>query len=270
MYKKMLLVCLIPLCIQASESTEFVFHSPKTSGKTALLTAGAGIGTALATQYSIASLLDFFEVTQIPVSIIGTLRVPVTKWFHLNFTSVGRCTITSKNVINGMVIFTAGAIGTLAAWLMYSYQPEGKFTAARNKLVEAVDNNLLNELLDAQNNLLKNIDNEYIEFTYPRVAAYNDFTRFHTSLKQAARWLKEAMKATSDDELVTMAEDYIGAIEGYLEDINQCVQIIRNESDWLKQLKGYELQKTREAQEQLAFATQMAALNNHHHVYVHG
>ena len=235
MYKKMLLVCLIPLCAQASEPTDFVFHSPKTSGKTALFTAGAGIGTALATQCSIESLLNFFEVTEIPVNLIATLRVPVTRWFSLDFAGFGRCSITSRNVINGMVIFTAGAVGTLAALLMYAYQPEGTFTAARNKLVEAVDNDLLNELLDARNNLLKNIDNEYIEFTYPRVGAYFDFIRFHTSLKLAAKWLKEAITETNDDELVAMAEDYISIIESYMEDINACVQIIRNEPDWLKQ-----------------------------------
>ena len=268
MYKKLLFTCLIPLCMQASEPTNFVFHSPKTSGKTALLTAGAGIGTAIATQYSIASLLNFFEVTEIPVNLIATLRVPVTNWLHLDFTGFGRCSITSRSVINGMVIFTAGAVGTLAALLMYAYQPEGKFTGARNKLVEAVDNDLLNELLDAQNNLLKNIDNEYIEFTYPRVAAYGDFIKFHTSLKLAAKWLKEAITATNDGELVIMAEDYISIIESYMEDINHCVHIIRNESDWLEQLKGNELQKTREAQEQLVAATQMAAFNNHH-VYVY-
>ena len=267
MYKKVLLICLIPLCMQATEPTEFVFHTPKTSGKTALLTAGTGIGTALATHYGIASLLNFFEVTKIPVNLITTLRVPVTNWLHLDFTGFARGSI-SRNVTNGMVVFTAGAVGTLAAWLMYAYQPEGKFTAARNKLVEAVDNDLLNELLNAQNNLLKNIDNEYIEFTYPRVAAHGDFVRFHTSLKQATQWLKEAIIATNDDKLVAMAEDYISIIEDYMEDISACVQIIRNEPDWLKQLKGNELQKTREAQERLAFATQMAAFNNHH-VYVY-
>ncbi len=253
--------------MQAAQPTDFVFHTPKTSGKTALLTAGAGIGTAMATQYSIASLLNFFEVTQIPVSIIGTLRVPVTNWLHLDFTGFGRCS-TSRNVINGMVIVAAGAAGTLAALLMYAYQPEGKFTAARNKLVEVADNDLLNELLDAQNNLLKNIDNEYIEFTYPRVAAHGDFVRFHTSLKQATKWLKEAITATNDAELVTMAEDYIETIKSYLEDLNHCVQIIKNEPDWLEQLKGNEMQKTREAQERLALATQMAAFNNHQ-VYVY-
>ncbi len=259
MYKKIMLTCLIPLSMQATEPTEFVFHSPKTSTQTALLTGGAGIGAAFATYYGLASLLNYMEVTHLPLNGIGILRIPVTDWLTFGVKGSGNFTF-KENAIKNMVFLTAGAAGALAAYLTYSYQPEGKFSAARDKLLEAFDDSLLNELLNAQDNLLENIDHEYIQRHYPRVAAYHDFIRFHKSLKIASAWLKEAAQATDDQELANIAADYITLLEEYLEDIHDCIHIIKNEPDWLKQLKGYELRKTRKAQEELVVATRMAAM----------
>lgn len=260
---------LIPSYFQASDRPRFVFHSPKTSTKTTVLTAGVGIGTAYATHYALASLWNCLKCTNIPVNMFATLRVPITSWFHLEFSAFGPLSIRNPNIIKALMLGTAGSIGALAALLTYAYQPEGKFSTAQYRLSKAVENDVFNELMSAQQNLLNNIDNNYIDSMYPRVAAYHDFMRFHTSLKEAAEWLKQAKSATNDKAFIYMIDDYTNIVHYYLDNISSCMSIIRNEPDWLKQLKGYEMQKTREAQEKLAIATQMAALNNHHYVHIH-
>ena len=253
MYKKMLLVCLIPLSIQASEPTDFVFHSPKTSGKTALFTTGAGMGGACAVHYALASLCNFFEITRIPVK--ANLFALPTNWLLLGVPL--DFSLNSQKVIAAIAV----SAGLYAAYKMFYYLPEGKFSTGRNQLFNVLEDETLNALLEVKDNLLEHTDHTYIEYTYPRLSAHNVFMAHRIALRQAAQELQDVINSSTDDaEMKAMSKAYKRAIERYITEIDDCIKTIKEDPAWLEELKAFEMQQAREAQQQLVQATYLSAL----------
>lgn len=256
MYKQILLTCLVSFAAQAAQPNQngFIFYSPKTSNQTAVLTTSATIGTGVLSYYLLSL---FFQQNNLGVKV----KVPVTDTFHLNAAS-------SVNLSNGLTAVGAAALGAFAGWFTYSYQPEGLFVAARNNLSAAICDQKVNDLIEAGENILPTIDNAYIASAHSRIDAYNDFSAHYIALQNASTWLKSAINSSHDVELVNAAQDYVVIIEDYMIHIANCINIIKSDPNWFKQLKCYEMTKSREAQEQLVIATRMASMDSHH-VYVH-
>jgi hypothetical protein len=70
------------------------------------------------------------------------------------------------------------------------------------------------------------------------------------------------MYVSGDQELIEMAQECISIIQMYVPEIERCINIIRNEPDWIEQLKGHDTMLARQAQERTALATQQLALNS--------
>ena len=249
-------ILLITTLSMAAKPATQMYEKPATSLKTALFTVGAGAATGTATVFGLSWLCNYFRITDIPLFLgVGTQANlgPV----HLNIGAGTACNAAPKYVI-GLCGFT---LGSLAAWLVYRSQPEGKFGRAQSVLVSAQLNETLNELLQAEHDLFYRIDEKYIYNTYPRVAAYNDFVNFHKKLTDARKLLKEAMHATEDTDFIYAAKECISVFDLYIDRIVDCIAIIRSQPDWTEQLKGYDTFLARQAQERAALAAQHMALN---------
>lgn len=265
MFKKNIL-CALMIAAAVShakaENQSSLFAKPNTSQKTALLTAGAGTLTGLVTYYIASGLFDLCKTDHINITAgISALF----KTGPLNILAGARKTFTTPaNYIIGTATLSLGAI---AAWLMYRCQPEGKFERAHSTLMDVLNNETLNALIEAEQELIKNIEESYIYHTYPRVAAYNEFINYHKKLTDALILLKEATATTEDAEFAALAQACINGIEKYIESIKTCINIIRNSDNWIEQLKGHDTMLARQAQERAAIASQQiawnTAFNNH-------
>lgn len=257
MYKKIALTCLLPLALHATTESQgkFVFHSPKIGPATAVLTTSAGIGAGLLSYY----LLSLLTQSHVKLST----AVPFTDSVHGKFS-------LPANLSEHLTPLIAAAAGIFGGWLAFSYRPEGLFIAARNNLSTVINDHLINELITTGENVLQNIDTKYIESAHSRIDAYNDFSAHYIALKNAAEWLRSSIASSNDVALVDAAQSYLVIIQEYMAQIADCISIIKSDPNWFKQLKCYEMTKSREAQEQLVIATRMASMDSHsHHVYVH-
>ena len=257
MHKQIILACLLSVAAQASQSDQntFIFHSPKTSAKTAILTTSATIGAG-ALSYYLLSLL--FQRNNIGLKV----NMRVTDNFDFNFMHIFDLSDYKVRAI------LSAALGTFAGWFTYSYQPEGLFIAARNNLSAAIFNQKINALIEAGQNILPKIDATYVASAHSRIEAYNDFSDHYVALQKASEWLKSTINSSNDTELTNIAQNYLVIIDDYMAHIADCISIIKSDPNWFKQLKCYEMTKSREAQEQLVIATRMAGMESHH-VYVH-
>ena len=264
MYKKNLL-CAVIIASGASLTTAktdtSLFAKPSTSPKTLLLTAGAGTLTGAATFYGLGALFELLEIKHGSLFRFGPVQF---------FAGIQRAFKTPANYVIGTAALSLGA---LAAWLTYRCQPEGKFGRAHSTLMETLNNEILNELIAAEQELLKNIEESYIYYAYPRVAAYNEFINYHKKLTDAVKLMQEATAATEDAEFAELAQLCVGRMQQYIESIKECISIIRSSPDWIEQLKGNDTMLAREAQERAAIATQQIAFNglmgqNHYHYTV--
>lgn len=259
MYKKNILCAIIiasgAMQIAAHNEAD-LFPKPSKTPKTCLLTAGAGLLAGAATTFSLDQLCSFFEVTKVPfLSKIGTVFTvgPVQMFVGIRkeFSTPAPYVITACGL----------ALGSLAAWLTYRYQPEGKFGRGHDVLTEALTDVILNDLIEAEQELLANIDDSYIHYAYPRVAAYNEFIRYHKQLTHAVKLFEEAIAHADNAEFTTLATACLDKIDQYIDDIKDCINIIRNSPDWIEQLKGHDTMLTREAHERAALAAQQIAFN---------
>jgi hypothetical protein len=257
MYKQILLTCLVSFAAQAAQSgqSEFIFHSPKTSAQTAVVTTSATVGAGVLSYYLLSL---FFQQNNIGFKATA----PLTDNIDASFSSAFNLSA------NGLTAVAAAALGAFAGWFTYGYQPEGLFVAARNNLSAAICDQKVNQLIEAGENILPSIDTTYIASAHSRIDAYNDFSTHYIALQHASAWLKSAINSSYDVELVTAAQDYLVIIQDYMAHIANCISIIKSDPNWFKQLKCYEMTKSREAQEQLVVATRMASMDSHH-VYVH-
>lgn len=246
---------------------EFMFYSPKLSNKTALLVSSSAIGSTVISYTLLTTLLKKLEVTDLPVKLLTQLRLPLTNWLTISATHQTNMTFNEKCIAVATIALSV-LTGVLLGWLTYSYQPEGKLVAARKRLYNLLMHDQIPTLLNNNNNLLENINMAYIESTYPLVTAQQECILQYSELKKAATWLKEAIFATDDRELKSMAHNYLTLIKEYINTLSCCIHTIKSDPNWLKQLKCYELQKSREAQEQLVTAINMSKLQDQH-VYVH-
>lgn len=259
MYKKTILCAVIiaaatsPLVAQTESS---LFAKPSTSTKTSLLTAGTGILAGGATYCILSKIFNCLDIEHV------NIRATMGGLFNLgqfNILAGVRHTFTTPaNYVIGAATLSLGA---LAAWLTYRYQPEGKFGRAHSTLMEALNDEILNDLIQAEQNLIENINNSYIYYTYPRVAAYNEFINYHQNLIDATNLLKEAITASEDAELIELAQHCITAINQYVDTIKGCINIIRNSDNWIEELKGHDAMLARQAQERAAIASQQIAWN---------
>jgi hypothetical protein len=251
MYKQILLTCLVSFSAQATQENQngFIFYSPKTSNQTAILTTSATIGTG-ALSYYLLSL--FFQQNNVELKAKASL----SNGLFASLSSV-------FEVSNGLTTVAAAALGALAGWFTYSYQPEGLFVAARNNLSAAICDQKVNDLITSGENILPSIDTTYIASAHSRIDAYNDFSAHYIALQKASEWLKSAISSSYDVELVGRAQDYVAMIQEYMTHIANCISIIKSDPNWFKQLKCYEMTKARQAQEQLVIATRMANMDNH-------
>ncbi|MEX0849575.1 MAG: hypothetical protein WD055_05070 [Candidatus Dependentiae bacterium] len=236
-HKLLLIALLMPVMHIHTEKpgAEVLQLKPNISAKTALLTAGSGIGAGSATLYALSWLLG--------ISYRHTLNV------------------NHPEIVSSLITAASIATGSLAAWFAYRNLPEGKYGTAHKALSQAINDEVLNELIDLQQNLIENIKNEYIEFTYPRVTAYNDFINYRKALHNATTLFREAIINSDDNLLVNMAHECIETTNAYLKEIDTCINIIRSEPDWIEQLKGHDTMLARQAQERAALAQQQVAFN---------
>lgn len=255
MYKKIALACLLPLALQGETDNQrrFIFHSPAITPLTTILTASTTIGAGLLSYF----ILSFLTQSQVELST----TVPITKTFN------GRVALPI-DLNEQIFVATAAAVGTFAGWLTFNYRPEGLFIAARNNLFDSINNRVMNELLAIEENILQNIDTKYIESVHSRIDAYNDFSSHYIALRKASEWLRSAIASSYDVALIDAAQNYLVIIDDYMARIANYITIIKSDPNWFKQLKCYELTKSREAQEELVAATRMANMESHH-VYVH-
>ncbi len=235
---------------------------PKTSAKTGILTAGAGFTAGGATLYGLSWLLSDVNEFGATVRVAGEAFLPF-RWFGMLFRFKKDVTLSTDNptIISGLITAAALSTGAFAAWLMYRYQPEGRYGRAHDKLKNVINNAQLQDLIEAEQALIENIDNGYIHHSYPRVSACNDFLRYHKSLEDAIGLFYAAIDGTEDPTLVKMARSCIDHAKQHMMHIKSCITIIRNEPDWVDQLKGYDAMLARQAQERAALATQQIAWN---------
>lgn len=267
--KKAFLLCTI---LTAATVQTKILHNkimpakPKTSLKTSLLTAGAGAVTATGVMYGLDALFTAFGVERVPFAYsLGT-------GFNIGPVQIRTMLRNTFSTPANYVIAGSGiTLGCLAAWLMYRCQPEGKFNRSYDVINKAVCDEILNQLLQTSRSLIAEIDETYIHASYPRVAAYNAFIEYHQNLLEARKMLEEAARAANDSEFQAAATDCLLIIDTYIENIKNCIAIIRNQSDWIEQLKGYDAMLARQAQERAAIATQQIAWNGlmpqHHYHY---
>lgn len=257
MYKKNILCAIIiAATVSQARGEAELFAKPSTSPKTAILTAGAGTLTGLATYYGVSALFELCEADHI--NITAELHTLLTfEWANI-LNGVCKTFKTPANYVIGAATLSLGA---LAAWLTYRYQPEGKFGRAHSTLMNALNNETLNALIEAEQELIRNIDDSYMYHTYPRVAAYNEFLNYHKNMIDAVTLLKEAIVSAEDAELTQLAQKCIDKLEHYINDIKECISIIRNSDNWVEQLKGHDAMLARQAQERAAIASQQIAWN---------
>lgn len=246
MFTKNMLAALIfaaSACAAQAHPEQSSIEKPATSGKTITLTAGAGTLTGAATYWALSALFDFWQTDHINLSatIGGLFRVGPVQFAA----SVGKAFKTPANYLIGAATISTAA---LASWLAYRYQPEGKFDRAHNELKKVLVDEILNDLLQAQIELIENIDSAYVHHAYPRVAAFNNFVDYHKKLTDAVKLLQEASQAGSD-EVKKAVRVCQRQLQNYILEIEKCIQIIRNSPDWIKYLKGHDAMLARQAQE---------------------
>lgn len=255
------LLCASFLAVHAQD-TNILNMQPKTSLKTGLLTTGAGLTMGSATLYGLSWLLSDVNEVGATLTVASNVFLPF-QWFNLLFRVKKDIELSTKNsaVICGLITTAAISAGALAAWLMYRYQPEGRYGRAHGKLKNVIKNDVLQQLIEDEQTLIENIDNGYLHHAYPRVSACNDFLSYHKSLQDAIGLFSAAIRGSDDTELIDMAQICIETTKAYMEQIKGCITIIRNAPDWVEQLKGYDAMLARQAQERAALAQQQIAWN---------
>ncbi len=245
-----------------TKDNDILTFKPATSTKTGALTAGAGITAGGATLYGLSWLLSDVSEFGATVKVAGQAFLPF-RWFSMLFRFKKEVTLSTDNpnIISGLITAAAISAGALAAWLVYRYQPEGRYGRAHDKLKSVINNAQLQDLIEAEQTLIENIDNGYIHHAYPRVSACNDFLRYHKSLEDAIGLFYAAIDGTEDPTLVKMARSCIDHAKQHMAHIKSCITIIRNEPDWVEQLKGYDAMLARQAQERAAIAQSQIAWN---------
>ncbi len=245
-----------------AKDNDILTFKPATSTKTGALTAGAGLTAGGAILYGLSCWLSETKGVSATVRVASQAFLPF-RWFGMLFRFKKDVTLSTDNpnIISGLITAAAITTGAFAAWLMYRYQPEGRYGRAHSKLKNVLCNTALQDLIEAEQTLIENIDNGYIHHTYPRVSACNDFLRYHKSLEDAIGLFHAAIDGTEDPALVKMARSCIDHAKQHMAHIKSCITIIRNEPDWVEQLKGYDAMLARQAQERAAIAQQQIAWN---------
>lgn len=255
-------LCISPIAPTCAKKSDALPPKPTLSPKTGILTAGAGITAGAATLYGLSWLVGTVEDRNSILNITTSVFLPI-RWLSSIFGVSYQCALNVHHPKVAATLITAASLGaaTLAAWLTYRYQPEGKYGRAHDTLKSAINNDTLSELISAEQTLVEHIETKYIHCAYPRVTAYNDFIRYHKALKDAIRLWHEAIDATDDQQLIQMARTCIEQSKTFLQNFERCISIIRNQPDWIEQLKGHDAMLARQAQERTAIATQQIAMN---------
>lgn len=223
MYKKMFLLCLIPLLTQATEveevhlnfsdgqvnSENLEYYKPTMSNKTFLLTSLATTCFGFLSGYGAYALLDTSKVTNLYALTI----IP---------------------------LLAGSLIGSFTGLITYNYQPEAKFETARNTLFAATNDKALTELISDQSNLLKNIDRAYVKDSVPRFKAHKNFVLCYTRVERAIESLNTIIKESDNEELVAYAKNYLPILNTYKEHLARSMETIKADPSWLAETACHE------------------------------
>lgn len=230
MYKKMFLLCLIPLCTQATEVEnvhlnfsdgqasvkDLIYHKPTISRKTSIVTSFTALCSALLSGY-------------------GT---------YLLISTSPR--VTNPYTIYGIPVLIGGLIGSLAGFIVYCFEQEGQFESARNTLFNAVKDPVLNQFIADQSNLLKNIDHTYVKDSLPRTNAYFKLHRYYVQFEYAILKLNNIIEQSDDKDLVAFAKSYLPIISEYKKHVGTCLETIKSDPKWNAEYNSFQLRLNNE------------------------